>query len=197
MSNYLGAYPFGRWIKWGLVVLLVIIIAASLFSTYNGLVEAEAKIDQAWSHVENKMQRRFDTITPMVEVAKGYMKHEEKIFGDIARARAVLQDNSQDIKSKTEADALLTSALRQLLVVVENYPELKSNQQFHDLMTAIEGSENRISVERDRFIDAVNEYNLKVKRFPGSIMARMLGFTPKEYYKADPEAQKAPEIKFD
>lgn len=193
--NY-NAYPWGRWIKWGVIGLVILILVTSSISTYNGLVQAEQNINKSWSQVENVMQRRLDTIPNLVEVVKGYVKHEEKVFGDIAEARSVLMSGTGDLDSKVNADIKLTQATRSMLALVENYPDLKASEQFLDLQTAIEGAENRISVERGRFIQSVEEYNIRVKRFPGSIFAKLMGFSPKDYYKADPEAGKAPEVKF-
>lgn len=193
--NY-NAYPWGRWIKWGIVGFLVLILIISAISTYNGIVTAEQEMEKSWSQVENVMQRRLDTIPNLVEVVKGYAKHEEKVFGDIAEARSVLMNSSADIDQKVAADEKLTQATKEVLLLVENYPELKASQQFHDLQVAIEGAENRVSVERGRFIEKVQAYNMKIKRFPGNIFARLMGFTPKEYYKADPEAAKAPKVDF-
>lgn len=196
MSYNYNAYPTGRWVKWGIIGILVLVIIISSVSTYNGLVTAQQDMEKNWSQVENVMQRRLDTITNLVEVVKGYTKHEEKVFGDIAAARSVLMNGSQDLDKKVAADEQLTKATRDMLLLVENYPDLKASQQFHDLQVAIEGSENRVSVERGRFIEKVQEYNIKVKRFPGSIFAKLMGFTPKEYYKASPDAAKSPEVKF-
>jgi len=194
-KNY-NAYPWGRWIKWGIIGLVILIIVLSSISTYNGLVQAEQNVEKSWSQVESVMQRRLDTITNLVEVVKGYIKHEEKVFGDIAEARSTLLSGTSDIESKINANEKLTQATKEMLVLVENYPELKASEQFQNLQEAIEGAENRISVERKRFIEAVEEYNIRVKRFPGSIFARLLGFSPKEYYKASPEAGEAPKIEF-
>lgn len=196
MSYKYQAYPFGRWIKWIVAGVIVFIILVSAISTYNGLVSAEQEVKRAWSQVENVMQRRLDLIPNLVETVKGYVKHEEKVFGDIAAARSVLMSGAEDIKSKTEADMKLTAATRELLLLVENYPDLKASQQFHDLQIAIEGAENRVSVERKNFINAVEKYNLKVKRFPGSVFAGFMGFKQMDYYEADKAAREAPKVQF-
>lgn len=193
--NY-NAYPMGRWIKWGIIGLVIFIILVSSVSTYNGLVSIEQEVNRSWSQVENVMQARADKITNLVEVVKGYAKHEEKVFGDIAAARSVLMNSTGDIKNKLDADSKLSDATKQLMVIVENYPDLKASEQFTNLQTAIEGSENRVSVERKRFIDSVQVYNTKVKRFPGNIFARMMGFSPKDYFEAGEGAKEAPKVKF-
>lgn len=191
------SYPFGRWIKWAVAGLLVLIILISCISTYNGLVEAEQEVKRSWSQVENVMQRRADLITNLVEVVKGYVKHEEKVFGDIAAARAALMSGSGDIKSKMEADQQLVTATNDMLLLVENYPSLKASEQFINLQTELEGSENRVANERRRFIEAVEKYNLKVKRFPGNIFAKAMGFGTMDYFEAEEYAKKAPKVNFD
>lgn len=191
-----NAYPFGRWIKWGIVALVVLIIFMSSISTYNGLVSAEQDVESYWSQVENQMQRRADVINNLVETVKGYVKHEEKVFGDIAAARSVLLNNNEDVQSKLAADDKIKNAARDVLLLVENYPDLKASEQFSNLQTAIEGSENRVAVARKDFITSVQVYNIKVKRFPGSLFAGLMGFTPKDYFEASPEAQEAPKVKF-
>lgn len=191
-----NAYPFGRWLKWGVIGLLVLILVLSSVSTYNGLISADQNVQGRWSQVEVVMQERSDKIVNLVEVVKGYTKHEEKVFSDIAAARSVLY-NAGDVDSKLKADESLNDSLRQLLVIVENYPDLKADTQYHDLALVIDESENKISQERRRFNEAVQAYNLKVKRFPGSIYAGFMGFAPKDYFQSSPGAAEAPKINFD
>jgi LemA protein len=190
------AYPWGRWLKWVVIGVLLLFILGGAVSNYNGLVEADQRVASQWSQVENVMQGRADKITNLVEVVKGYVKHEEKVFGDIANARSALMSGSTGVRTKLEADAAISDATRGILVLVENYPDLKADQQFHDLSVAIEGSENRVSVERKRFIDEVQAYNTRVTRFPGNMFARVMGFEAKEYFQAAPGAQEAPKVKF-
>lgn len=194
--NY-NAYPYGRWIKWGIIGVLVFIIIVSGVSNYNGLVAVDQDVQSNWSQVENQMQRRADVITNLVKVVKGYTKHEEKVFGDIAAARSVLMNNNSDISSKLAAGQSMEGATRQILAIVESYPELKSSEQFVKLQDQIEGSENRVTVARMDFIKAVKDYNIKIKRFPGSIFAGVMGFTPKDYFKAESGANQSPDINFD
>ncbi len=190
------AYPYGRWLKWGVVVLLVVILLLSSVSTYNGLVGADQNVQGKWGQVEVVMQERSDKIVNLVEVVKGYTKHEEKVFSDIAAARSVLY-NAGDVNSKLQADDSLNNSLRQLLVIVENYPDLKADSQYHDLAQVIDESENKISQERRRFNEAVQSYNLQVKRFPGNIFAGFMGFGPKDYFQSSPGAAEAPKVNFD
>jgi len=193
--NY-RSWIYGRWIKIGIAALVIIILAVSSISTYNGLVTADQQVQKAWSTVESMMQRRADVIGSQVNVVKGYMQHEEKVLSEIAAARAVLYDNYSDVNSKIAADERLSAAGRQILALAENYPELKAGDLFENLPFEIEGSENRVSVARKDFIDAVQEYNTKVSRFPGNIFAKLMGFEEKEYFKASPGAQESPEIDF-
>jgi len=197
MSASYNDYFRGKYIKWGIIALLAIIIITTSISTWNGLVEAEQAVKSRWSQVQNVMQRRADLIMNEVEVVKGYLKHEEKVFEDIAAARAVLYNENADIDSKLKADKALGEYGKSVLAIVENYPDLKASELFMGLQDQIEGAENRVSTERGRFIQEVERYNLKVTRFPGNIFARLLGFKPMEYFEAEEGAQKAPKVDFD
>ena len=201
MFDNFNDYPFARWLKWGIAGLIILILVASSVSSYNGFVAADQAVRQQWSQVENTMQRRADVIINLAAVVQEAEKHEEKVFGAIAAARssaeaakAILMDDTKDVQSKLDANSSLSEVIRSISVVVEAYPELKSNEQFTNLQTAIEGSENRVSVERKRFIESVQTYNLKVKRFPGSIFAGLTGFEARDYFVADKDAQQAPDL---
>ena len=190
------AYPWGRWLKWAVAAVLILIVVMSSVSTYNGLVSKDQEVQKTWSQVENVMQERADKINNLVAVVKGYTKHEEKVFGDIAAARSQLMNNNGDIRSKLLADSRINDATREVLLLVENYPNLKADQQYHDLSVAIDEVQNKVAVERKRFIEAVQTYNISIKRFPGSLFAGMMGFAPKDYFKADSGAEKSPDIQF-
>lgn len=196
MNYSYDSYNRARWIKGGIFVLVVLFLTVGGFSTYNGLAASNQNVQAQWSQVENVMQRRADLITNDVAVVKGYMKHEEKVFGDIASARSVLYNGSSDVRSKLAADDQVAASARGILVLAENYPDLKASEQFTNLQTDISGSENRVSVERKRFIEAVQSYNTRVTRFPGNVFAKILGFQTKDYFKANPEAQQAPKVDF-
>lgn len=196
MSMNYNSYIYGRWVKLGIAALIIIILAVSSISTYNGLVTADQQVQMKWSTVESMMQRRADVINNQVEAVKGYMQHEEKVFSDIAAARAVLYDNYSDVESKIAADEQLSAAGNKLLALVENYPELKAGTLFENLQIEIEGSENRVSVARKDFIEAIQLYNTKVSRFPGNIFAKLMGFEKKDYFRASPGAQEAPKVDF-
>ncbi|MBI4429325.1 MAG: LemA family protein [Ignavibacteriales bacterium] len=185
---------------------LVILFAASWgISTYNGLVNADEAVRSAWSQVENQYQRRYDLIPNLVETVKGFAKQERQVLENVTAARAsvgqlkvtpeVLRDPDAFARFQQAQDGL-SSALSRLLVVAENYPILKSNENFLTLQSQLEGTENRISVERRRFNETVQDYNVRIRRFPGSVVAGFSGFTEAQYFKSAAEAEKAPEVRF-
>ncbi len=196
MSTSYNSYIRGRWIKWGAIALVALILVIGSYSTYNGLAVADQEVQSQWSQVENVMQRRADLISNDVAAVKGYMKHEEKVFGDIAASRSVLYNGTTDINGKLAADDQIAASARNILVLAENYPDLKASEQFSNLQTDISGSENRVAVARKDFIDSVQAYNTKVIRFPGNIFARFMGYETRDYFKASPNAQEAPKVDF-
>lgn len=177
----------------GLVIVVVLVIL--FMSSYNGFVNAEENVDQSYAQIENQLQRRLDLIPNLVNTVKGYAAHESEVIESVSNARANLAGATTPEEEAT-ANAELSSALSRLLVVVENYPDLKADQQFTQLMDELAGTENRIAVARQDYNDQVASYNRKVKRFPGVIMANITGFDEKEYFNADPEAEEAPEVNF-
>jgi len=188
-----------------IIGVVVAVILIWFISSYNGFVSREEQVNKSWSQVENVYQRRMDLIPNLVETVKGYAKQEEKIFTEVAELRSrVGQINlPKEVTSDPEALAKyqqaqqeMGGALSRLLVVAENYPDLKSNQNFLALQSQLEGTENRISVERRRFIESVQDYNSAVRRFPGKLVAAIGGFSEMEYYQADEGADKAPKVKF-
>lgn len=186
--------------KRGLMVVVIIIgalllLSMPVISSYNSLVTLEQKVKSSQSTIDTQLQRRSDLIPNLVETVKGYASQEKEIFTDIAEARSKLA-GSQTIEEQANADTELSSALSRLLVIVENYPELKSNQNFKDLSVALESAENRISIARQNYNEAVDTYNTKAKRFPGSIVAGIFNFEEKPYYKAAAGAEKVPEVNF-
>jgi LemA protein len=196
MRNNYNSYIYGSWIKWGAIALALLILVIGSVSTYNGLITAEQDVRMQWSEVENQMQRRADVITNQVEVVKGYVKHEEKVFSDIANARAVLYDNYSDMDTKIAADQQMADSGRRILALAESYPELKADKLFANLQTDIEGSENRVARARGEFIGKVQIYNTKLSRFPGNLFAKMLGFEKIDYFKASTDAQQTPKVNF-
>lgn len=199
MSYNYGSYIRNSRIKWavlaGIAFILVIGVIVSI-NTYNGLITAEHEVRTKWSEVENQMQRRADVVTSQVEVVKGYVMHEEKVFSDIANARAILYDNYSDMDAKIDADRKMADSGRQILALAESYPELKAGGLFENLQVVIEGSENRVARARGELIERVQIYNTKLSRFPGNLFAKMLGFEKIEYFQAQPDAWQAPKVDF-
>lgn len=180
-----------------LIVLIVIIAIVALYawSFYNKLVTGNEAVDNQWAQVETQYQRRFDLIPNLVESVKGIMQQEQKVFGDLADARTKYA-GAQTVNEKAEAAGQVESALARLLVIMENYPELKSAENVQTLMAQLEGTENRISVERKRFNDVARDFNVMVKRIPGRWLASMFGFGEKNYFESVEGAETAPSVKF-
>lgn len=177
-----------------IVIAIVIIIVAYTIASYNSLVTLNIAADTQWKQVETQYQRRFDLIPNVVESVKGVMKQEQAVFTAIADARTKYS-GATTASEKIAAANQVESALGRLLVITENYPQLKSSDTAQTLITELEGSENRISTERMRFNGSVQSYNLKVMRFPSSIVAGIFGFDAREYFNSAKEAEKAPAVK--
>ncbi len=179
----------------GLLVLIALIFGGSLIGTRNELVSERQAVDGTWSQVDVALQRRADLIPNLVETVKGYAKQEQTVFRDIANARAALA-GGKNPEEKLQANAALSGALSRLLVIVENYPQLRSNESFNRLMDELAGTENRINVERRKYNEVVQKYNTDIQLFPKNIAAGMFGFGPQPYFKADISARTAPSVKF-
>ena len=189
----------------GLVALLVVIavfVFAGLFiygsfkSAQNQMVSKDENVKSAWSQVDVQLQRRADLVPNLVETVKGFTKEESTVFGDIANARAGLL-NARDPKEKIAANGQLDSAFGRLLALVENYPQLKSNEQFLRLQDELSGTENRISVARRHYNETLRDYNTFVRQFPNSIWANILGFHVNDaYFEASAASRTAPSVKF-
>ncbi len=184
----------GKKILIGIIVVAALVVVYGL-STYNSLVTLNVDADSKWKQVEVDYQRRFDLIPNLVESAKGVMKQEQSIFTALADARTKYSGATTP-DAKTAAAGQVESALSRLLVVVENYPTLKSSENVLTLMSQLEGTENRISIARMRYNDSVKEYNLKVMRIPSSIIASITGFKERAYFEAVTGSEKAVEVKF-
>lgn len=178
-----------------IVVGLVILIIAPFIGSYNKLVTLEQSVIRSEGDIETNLQRRSDLIPNLVNTVKGYASQEQEIFTEIANARAKL-GGAGNVEERANADAQLSSALSRLLVVVENYPDLKSSQNFRDLTVELEGTENRINIARQKYNKSVETYNTAIKRFPTAIVAGVFRFTPKEYYKASEGAKEVPKVDF-
>jgi LemA protein len=189
----------GLWIAVGVVVVLVLvalIIFGSYVSARNQMVAKQVAYQTQWSNVETQLQRRADLIPNLVSTVKGYATHEETVFADIANARAGLL-NAHDPKAAIQANGQLDSALGRLLAISENYPNLKADQNFLALQDQLEGTENRIAVERRRYNEALRDYNTFIRQFPNNIWAGMAGFQQdNNYFQASAGSQNAPVVKF-
>lgn len=188
----------------GIVVLAIILIAWAV-GVYNNLVGLDENVNQSWSQVENQYQRRSDLIPNLVETVKGVAEFERGTFTDVAEARARVNQikltpemlsDPQAFQQFQAAQDGLSSALSRLLVTVENYPTLKANENFLQLQAQLEGTENRISVERKKFNEVVQSYNTTIRRFPGNLIAGFAGFREKQYFKAAPGSETAPKVQF-
>lgn len=179
----------------GIVVAIIVILGLMLKSSYNNFVSLEENVNQSYAQIENQLQRRMDLIPNLVNTVKGYASHEKTVIASISEARAKLAGAKTPQEAAT-ANTELSSALSRLLVVVENYPNLKADRHFTQLMDELAGTENRIAVARKDYNDQVAIYNKKVKQFPSVIIARAAGFTEKQYFQADPKAKEAPNVDF-
>jgi len=189
----------------GLILVIALLVIGWVTSTYNQLVSLDEEVNQTWAQVQNQYQRRYDLIPNLVETVKGYAKHEREVFTQVTEARAkvgqititpeVLKDPQAFARFQQAQDAL-GSAISRLLAVAENYPQLKANENFLQLQAQLEGTENRIAVERRRYNEVVQRYNTYIRRFPANIIAGMFGFKERPYFKAVEEAQQAPKVQF-
>jgi LemA protein len=195
----------GLLIGLAVVVGLVAIFAFTFGGIYNGLVQAEEQVSEAWAQVENVYQRRLDLVPNLVETVKGYAAHERQTLEAVTEARAKISqmnlspklfDNPQALTQFEQIQQGLSSALSRLLAVVEQYPDLKANQNFLALQSQLEGTENRIAVERRRFNEAARDFNAMIRVFPKNVAARWMGLQRKSYFAADEGARVAPEVKF-
>lgn len=189
----------GLWIAVAVVVVLVlaaVMIFGSYVSARNQMVAKQVEVQTQWSNVQTQLQRRADLIPNLVATVKGYATHEETVFADIANARAGLL-NAHDPKAAIQANSQLDSALGRLLALSENYPNLKADQNFLALQDQLEGTENRIAVARQRYNEALRDYNTFIRQFPNSIWAGIAGFQPNDaYFQASTGSQNAPTVKF-
>ena len=177
-----------------LIILVVLIIA--IIALYNGLVTARIKVDNAWSQIDVQLQRRFDLIPNFVETVKGYMNHESETFEKIAKLRTSWA-NAGSVSEKANLDNQLSSTLKTIMAVSENYPELKANQNFSDLSEELRNTENKISFSRQFYNDTVTMYNTKLQVFPSNILAGMFNFTPRDLFKTEnDEARKNVKVDF-
>ncbi len=188
------------------IILVAVIAALAMWaiSAYNGMVKMDESVSTAWSNVENQYQRRTDLIPNLVNTVKGYAAHEKETFEAVVSARSKATQMTVDPENLTpeklqeyqKAQGEIGAALGRLLAITENYPELKANENFKELQAQLEGTENRISVERRNFNEVARTYNTSIRTFPKSILAGMFGFDKRPYFEAEEGANKAPEVKF-
>jgi LemA protein len=180
----------------GAVLLVVVLIFGSFIGARNSMVEKDQTVKESWSNVDTQLQRRADLIPNLVQTVKGFAKQETMVFGDIANARAGML-NAQGPAAKIAANGKLDSAIGRLLLLTENYPQLRSNEQFMRLQDELSGTENRITVARKRYNDAIRDYNTTVLKFPNNIWASISGFQPNNaYFQASESARTVPQVKF-
>jgi LemA protein len=182
-----------------IVLVVIVFLAVAIYSffvgNYNKFVKMDVAIKTAWSQVENQLQRRYDLIPNLVETVKGFAKQEKSVLVDVTNARAKV-GGAGNIPDKIAANNQLSGALSRLLLVVERYPDLKSNQNFMRLQDELAGTENRIAVERMRYNEAVKVYNQAIRSFPANILAGMYGFKEAAFFEAPKEAKTAPKVNF-
>ena len=177
------------------VVVILVAIIAGLVSNYNGVVSLSEEVDNKFATIDTMLQRRADLIPNLVNTVKGYTNQEQAVIDSVTDARAKLA-GANSVGEKANADQELSTALSNLLVVVENYPDLKSSQNFINLSDELAGTENRIATARKDYNDAVKEYNIKIKRFPTNIVSGMFGYGEKEYFQASEGSEEVPTVDF-
>lgn len=180
----------------GALLLGVLLVGAWMISVNNQLVRLDEQVRTQWSQVETVLQRRFDLIPNLVSTVKGYAEHEREILEKVTELRSQW-GAAKTVADKARAASELEGTLARLLLVAENYPQLKADQNFRDLQVQLEGTENRITVERQRYNEAIRAYNTAVRQFPGNIVARLVGFAPSDaYFEAASAAKEAPRVDF-
>lgn len=188
-----------------IIILLIAVLPAFSSCNYNSLVEQKQTVEQQWAEVQNQYQRRADLIPNLVNTVKGYATHESSTLEKVTQARAAatsINISASDLNEETlakfqQAQGELSQALKSLLAVTEAYPDLKANENFRDLQVQLEGTENRVTVARGRYTEAVKDYNAKIKKFPTVIYAGWFGFEKKPQFQAEAGAERAPEVNFD
>ena len=189
---------------WIIPVAIVVVIVLWAIGGYNGMVKMDEQVQNKWANVETQYQRRADLIPNLVSTVKGYAKHEQQTLEDVVKARSEATQVKVDAENLTpeklaafqKAQSGVSSALGRLLAVAENYPDLKANQNFLELQSQLEGTENRITVARKDFNDTAKSYNQAIRQFPKNILAGLFGFEKKSYFEAEAGSEKAPKVEF-
>lgn len=193
-----------KWIIIGVIVVVVLLVYSFFSGRYNTMVSMEENVNTQWSNVETQYQRRYDLIPNLVNTVKGFAEQEREVLVGVTEARAKASSmninpenlTEENLQQFTQAQGQLNSALSRLLVTVERYPDLKSNQNFLELQAQLEGTENRITVARQRFNSAAQEYNTYIRQFPTNILSGMYGFERKPLFESAEEAESAPTVEF-
>ena len=180
----------------GVIVGVLVLVVFPLIGSYNGLVTRRAAVDQSFADLDAQLQRRNDLIPNVVNAVRAALKQEQAVFGEIARARQGYA-GAQTVQQKAQASATIDSALARLLVIVENYPQLRSNDNIRDLQTQLEGTENRIAQSRRDYNAIATSYNVAIRKFPRNLVAGMFGFHEKQLFNAPPGAREAPNVNLD
>ena len=189
---------------WIIPVGILVVVVLWAIGGYNGMVKMDEQVQNSWANVETQYQRRADLIPNLVSTVKGYAKHEQQTLEDVVKARSEATQVKVDAENLTpeklaafqKAQSGVSSALGRLLAVAENYPDLKANQNFLELQSQLEGTENRITVARKDFNDTAKSYNQAIRQFPENILAGMFGFEKKSYFEAEAGSEKAPKVEF-
>ena len=189
---------------WIIPVGIIVVLVMWAIGGYNGMVKMDEQVQNKWANVETQYQRRADLIPNLVSTVKGYAKHEQQTLENVVKARSEATQVKVDAENLTpeklaafqKAQSGVSSALGRLLAVAENYPDLKANQNFLELQSQLEGTENRITVARKDFNDAAKSYNQSIRQFPKNILAGMFGFEKKSYFEAEAGSEKAPKVEF-
>ena len=189
---------------WIIPVAIVVVIVLWAIGGYNGMVQMDEQVQNSWANVETQYQRRADLIPNLVSTVKGYAKHEQQTLEEVVKARSEATQLKVDAENLTpeklaafqKAQSGVSSALGRLLAVAENYPDLKANQNFLELQSQLEGTENRITVARKDFNDTAKSYNQAIRQFPKNILAGIFGFEKKSYFEAEAGSEKAPKVEF-
>ena len=189
---------------WIIPVVILVVIVLWAIGGYNGMVKMDEQVQNSWANVETQYQRRADLIPNLVSTVKGYAKHEQQTLEDVVKARSEATQVKVDAENLTpeklaafqKAQSGVSSALGRLLAVAENYPDLKANQNFLELQSQLEGTENRITVARKDFNDTAKSYNQAIRQFPKNILAGLFGFEKKSYFEAEVGSEKAPKVEF-
>src|SRR3989344_2369028 len=183
-------------IIWLVVILAVVGIVGYIIAIFNGLIRLKNDINKAIGNIDVLLKQRYDELPKLIDTVKGYMKYEKNVLTEITKARSLYTKSGADIHKKAEADNMLTGALKTLFAVAENYPQLKANESFMHLQSRISGIENELADRREFYNDSVNTFNIRIQSIPDIIVARMLGYTAREMFKAAEEEKKDVKVSF-